>query len=377
MKAQRASVSDRVGGFAGVKPAGWFLMALSVLMVFLGAWPVLAQKPGSSVIIERVLVRVNGEIFTQSELTQRQTDAVRSRQDQPRTVPEAELFKLLQEMTPDILVETVDELLIVQHGRELGFTFSDDEFKKGLDTLKKDNNLDDAGLKQALQQEGLTLDELRRNFERAWLRQMVQAREIFPRMRITEEEQRQYFAGNRSSFMTPETVTLREIAVIAPALGAQDPMSAATSAALKARIEAVRQRAVAGEDFAALVKEVSDSSTKASGGLIGPINARDLNPKTKALLDSLKPGEISEPIPLARGFQILKLETREEAVQQPFDKVRDQIEIAIRNERLDGEMTKLRLRLRTGAVIEWKDDNLRRIYEKRVGERLAATPPTQ
>jgi len=40
-------------------------------------------------------------------------------------------------------------------------------------------------------------------------------------------------------------------------------------------------------------------------------------------------------------------------------------------------MTKLRLRLRTGAVIEWKDDSLRRIYERRVGERLAAAPPTQ
>ncbi len=34
-------------------------------------------------------------------------------------------------------------------------------------------------------------------------------------------------------------------------------------------------------------------------------------------------------------------------------------------------MSKLRLRLRTGAVIEWKDDNLRRIYERRVSERLS------
>ena len=59
----------------------------------------------------------------------------------------------------------------------------------------------------------------------------------------------------------------------------------------------MRQRAVAGEDFAALVKEVSDSATKANGGLIGPINVRDLNPATKALLDSLKPGEVTEPIP--------------------------------------------------------------------------------
>jgi peptidyl-prolyl cis-trans isomerase SurA len=348
--------------------------ALSVVSVLLGALPILAQGPGSSVVLERVLVRVNGEIFTQSELTQRQTDAVRERQQQPRSIPEAELLKLLSEMTPDILVDTVDELLIVQHGRELGFTFSDEEFKRGLDTLKKDNNLDDAGLKEALQQEGLTLDELRRNFERAWLRQMVQAREIFPRMRITEEELRQHFAANRSNFMTPETVTLREIAVLAPAGGT---VLDSTMAALKTRIDAARQRAIAGEDFAALVKEMSDSGTKANGGLIGPLNVRDLNPSTKAILDTLKPGDLTEPIQLSRGYQILKLEARDAAAQQPFDKVRDQIEIAIRNERLDGEMAKLRLRLRTGAVIEWKDDNLRKIYERRLAERLSEAPPVQ
>jgi peptidyl-prolyl cis-trans isomerase SurA len=353
-------------------------LVAALVTLFVGAWPVVAQKPGASVILERVLVRVNGEIFTQSELTQRQTDAVRARQDQPRAIPEAELYKLLSEMTPDILVETVDELLIVQHGRELGFKFSDDEFKKGLDTLKKDNNLDDQGLSDALKQEGLTIDDLRRNFERAWLRQMVQAREIFPRMRITEEELRQYFAANRSDFMTAETVTLREIAVLAPAgTGAQDTLGPAVMEPLKARIEAVRARALAGEDFAALVKETSDSGTKANGGLIGPLNVRDLNPTTRTLLSGMKPGDLTEPIQLTRGFQLLKLESREEATQLPFDKVRDQIEIAIRNERLDGEMVKLRLRLRQGAVIEWKDDNLRRIYERRVAERLAETPPTQ
>ena len=352
--------------------------ALSVVSVLLGTWPVLAQGAGSSIILERVLVRVNGEVFTQSELTQRQTDAVRERnQQQPRAIPEAELYKLLSEMTPDILVDTVDELLIVQHGRELGYKFSDEEFNKGLDTLKKDNNLTDEGLREALKQEGLTLDELRRNFERAWLRQMVQAREIFPRMRITEEELRQYFGAHRNDFLTPETVTLREIAVLAQGANAQDTLAPAALAPLKARVDAIRQRAVAGEDFEALAKEGSDSATKANGGLIGPINVRDLNPATKEMLDSMKPGDVTEPIQLSRGFQILKLESREGAAQQPFDKVRDQIEIAIRNERLDGEMLKLRLRLRTGAVIEWKDDNLRRIYERRVNERLSSTPPSQ
>ncbi len=349
------------------RPAiAWWTLALAVVAG--GVAPV-AQGTTTSVILERVLVRVNGEIFTQGDLTQRQTDAVREREQQPRSVPDAELLKLLNDVTPDILVNSVDELLIVQHGRELGLKFSDEEFKRGLDTLKKDNNLDDEGLKKALQEEGLTLDELRKNFEHAWLRQMVQAREIFPRMRITEEEMRQYYAAHRGDFMTVDTVTLREIAALAPAsLQAQDPMLGALVAATKTRIDEIRKRALGGEDFEALVKETSDAATKANGGVIGPISTRDLNPAIRTIIEGLKPGEISEPIQGPRGYQILKLEAREPATQLPFDQVRDRIELAIRNERLGGEMEKLKARLRAGAVIEWKDDNLRRIYERRLAE---------
>jgi peptidyl-prolyl cis-trans isomerase SurA len=343
---------------------------VATVVVFAGA---VAGAQGTSTILDRVLVRVNGEIFTQSDLTQQQTDLVRLRQEQPRTIPEGELLKILGEITPDILVDAVDELLIVQHGRELGLVFSDEEFTRGIETLKKENNMDDAQFKQALAQEGLTLAELRLNFERAWMRQAVQAREIFPRMRITDEELRQYYTANRAAFMTPERVTIREIAVLAPAPapGTADPMSAALAAAARTRIETARQRAMAGEDFLALVKEVSNAPTRANDGLIGPVSVRDLNPAVKAILDALKPGEISEPLQVARGYQILKLEAREVPEQQPFDKVRSDIELAIRNERLDGEMSKLKARLRTGAVIEWKDDNLRRIYDTRLTERLA------
>jgi peptidyl-prolyl cis-trans isomerase SurA len=346
----------------------WWTLAI----VLSGGVAPSAQTQGASIILERVLVRVNGEIFTQGDLTQRQTDAIRDREQQPRTLQDAELYKLLNEVTPDILVNSVDELLIVQHGRELGLKFSDEEFQRGVDTLKKDNNLDDAGLKKALQEEGLTMEELRKNFEHAWLRQMVQAREIFPRMRITEEEMRQYYASHRGEFVTVETVTLREIAALAPA-SVQEPLLGTAVAAAKGRIEEIRKRALAGEDFAALVKEASDSATKANGGLIGPISARDLNPAVRTVIDALKPGAISEPVQGPRGFQIFKLEAREAAAQLPFDKVRDRIELAIRNERLGGEMEKLKARLRTGAVIEWKDDNLRRIYERRLAE-LAGEP---
>src|SRR5262245_8968233 len=99
----------------------WTVAALICILAGMG---VVLRAQSKSTIIERVLVRVNGEIYTQTQLTQQQTDALRARNQQPRRVPDAELLKLLNEITPDLLVNAVDEMLISQHGKEIGAKFS-------------------------------------------------------------------------------------------------------------------------------------------------------------------------------------------------------------------------------------------------------------
>ncbi len=124
-------------------------------------------------IIERVLVRVNGEVFTQSQLTQLQIERLRD-MERPK---DFNLQATLAKITPDLLVQAVDELLLVQRGRELGVTFTDKQFQDALDNVKKANNLDDAGLQKALKEEGETMETLRQRFERSYLEQAVQQRE--------------------------------------------------------------------------------------------------------------------------------------------------------------------------------------------------------
>src|SRR3981081_1070043 len=86
--------------------------------------------------IEQILVKVNGEIFTKSDLEQRQVAALRQKgqtidlKSDPNNV---QLRKALDEITPQILVEAVDEMLIVQRGKELGYTLSDVQFKGVVD----------------------------------------------------------------------------------------------------------------------------------------------------------------------------------------------------------------------------------------------------
>ncbi len=343
-------------------------LALSAFVALVGTVGLHAQAPERSMILERVIVRVNGEILTQSQLAQRQTDAIRERTPDAQNIPDAQVAKLLFEVTPDALVDSVDEMLISQRGKELGAKFTDELFKDALTKVKETNKLDDESLQKALAQEGITLEQLRQNFEKAYLISQVQQQEIFRHMNITEEEQRQYYAAHKDEFVTPETVTLRELVVSVPMLAGQQTARPEDTAAARVKADAIRARAQAGEDFAAMVASLSDGPTKATGGVIGPVDLRDINPAVKTMVDGLNPGDVSAPIASPRAFQLLKLESRAKPELEPFEKVKDQIAADIRNSRLGGELEKLKSRLRSQAVIEWKDEQLKAIYLKHVDE---------
>ena len=87
-----------------------------------------------------------------------------------------------------------DELLLVQRGRELNYSLSDEQFKQITDSIKKSNNItDDAQFQAALKQEGMSIDDLRRNVERQFMISQVQREEVGSKLTITEQEARQYY----------------------------------------------------------------------------------------------------------------------------------------------------------------------------------------
>lgn len=340
-----------------------------------GATPAASPKPTpstqpTSTIIQKVIVKVNGEIFALSDLEYRQIQALR---DQQRMVRKADdlksdpaLVAALTTITPLVLVDAVDELMLVQHAKELGLKFTDAVFTRALEDLKKANKIpDDATLQAALKQEGMTMAELRINIERAFYKGEAERRELGRNMTLTEDEARQYYNAHTDQFMKPATVTLREIFINVPEtkVGGQVSFSVSTDETAKQKITAIRDRALKGEDFAKLVTEASESATKETGGVIGPVNVADLSTSLAELLSAMKPGDITEPLRLKTGYQIIKLDVRSAAVPETFEKSREQITQRILESRLDVERAKLIEKLRLQAVIEWKDDAMKKMYD--------------
>jgi len=263
-------------------------------------------------IIEQILVKVNGEIFTKSDLEQRQVQALRQKgqaidlKSDPNNV---QLRKALDEITPQIIVDAVDEMLIVQRGKELGYKLSDEQFKSVVDNIRKENKIEtDEQFQAALKSENMTMADLRRNLERSMIVQRVQQNEVMGKIGVTDDEAKAYYDSHMNEFTTAPTVTLREILVATPT----DPkgINVGADEAALAKAEDIRRRVTTGrEAFDRLAGELSDSPSKANGGLIGPLSVNDIAPDLRKMIEKMKPGDVSEPVRVARGYQLLKLDS--------------------------------------------------------------------
>lgn len=80
---------------------------------------------------------------------------------------------------------------------------------------------------------------------------------------------------------------------------------------VRARAEAVRQRAAAGEDFGALARQFSqDPGTAGNGGDLGYFRRGDMVAPFEAAALALEPGETSEVVATPMGLHIIRLEDR-------------------------------------------------------------------
>ncbi len=313
-------------------------------------------------ILEQVLVKVNGDIITKSDLEQRQIAAVRQLQPNLRANDEAGLQKALSEVTPQVIVDAIDELLMVQRGRELGYTMSTEQFNGIVENIKKENKIEtDAALEAALKQEGMTMADLRKQLERQMLMSRVRQTEISNKLQVTDAEVKMYYDANKDSFATTPQITLREILIVVPV--SKQGISVAQDDDARAKAEDVRKRVVAGEAFPRLAADFSDSPSKANGGLVGPLNRTDLSEELQKAIQNLKTGDVTPVLRTERGYQVIKIENVSDSTVKPFEEAKAEISDRLANEKNRDEVAKYLTKLRGEAIIDWKNDEIKKAFE--------------
>jgi peptidyl-prolyl cis-trans isomerase SurA len=292
-----------------------------LLAVFLLWTPVSAQ------MIDEMVANVNGEMISWTDLAKREEEI---RRDLERRFSGQELEQALHAELGSILVDMINERLLYQRAERLGLDINL-VYQRQTDNFKKMNDIDtNEDLKTALASQGMTLEEFRESVLRYGVPDAMISAEVRQKIVIPTSDVEAYYEENKAGFAKPDVFTFREIGLLLSNSRQEDEL-------LEQAAEIVAA-ARAGKDFAELVNQHSQAASKDRGGLVDGLSVEDMSSIILEVLESLEPGQVSDPVLMPRAVMVLKLLEREVAHVVELEEARRSIENLLWRQQMQTEM---------------------------------------
>ena len=311
------------------------------------AWAQKSPNAGKKEHLERVVAVVNDSIILQSELDARLVPVV---QEAQQIADPQERRRRMAKLASQVLDEMVSEELIVQAAEGAKIEVDSSEVQAALDEIKQQNNLDDAGLQQALAQQGYTLQGYKADLRRQLLRLRAVNQLVAPKVQITDEDIRARYDQMQRRSEAVSAVQLSHILIKLPEHPTEQQLTEAKDKAAKAM-----DRVKAGEAFAAVAKEVSeDPSTSANGGELGWFQRGSINPDWEQIVFSMNKGDMRGPVTGPQGLHVFYVTDVKQSELKPYDQMKDQLQRELRRRELDKQTQTWLEDLRKKAYIDIK-----------------------
>ena len=294
-------------------------------------------------IKERIAAVVNGQPILLSEVEERVGPEL-ARVLQQSTGPQRD--KERAELLRRGLSEMVDEKLIESEASTLGLTVSEEELQRALEQLARQQAMEVADFRQALEQQGIPWDAARDAVRRQTLMAEVLRFKVKARKVSDEEVQAAYATETQNA---QHEVRARHIFVPVP-----QGASAGQQAAALARADRALERVKAGETFALVAREMSEGPTAKQGGDLGYFRKGLMLPAIEQAAFSLKPGEVSPVIRTSSGYHLVLVEDRRAIPAKPLADVKEELRSRLASDSVFKERENYLATLRKTAQIDEK-----------------------
>ena len=293
-------------------------------------------------VVERIVVQVNGELITESDVHAREQSVLNELYRQK--VPADELTKRLDATRKTLVPDMVDEKLLQQKATDLGITVGPDQVDSVLQSIMDANGIPDKqALEKALTSEGQKFDEFKQTIERRVLIEKVRQFEVASKIVVTDDEVERTYKEHADDYRLPARVRLREIVLLTD----ERPKDKVLP-----EIQEVARLLKNGSDFAELATFFSQSPSADQGGDLGLVDSTTLAPEIRDAALKLKPSEVSSPVETKHGYHLLKLEEKKAAAVRPLAEVHDEILNKLQADRTQVAVTDYVKDLRQHAYIK-------------------------
>ncbi len=287
--------------------------ALIIVATFVAPTIVIAQTPAApGGDVNPAVLEVNGEKVFAAEISMIMQNIAAQMGGRDKVQDEQELVQMATQ-------RVVEQTLLAQEARRTNVQPNELRLAEMMQALEKQ-----AGGRKTLEsnigQFGMNYDQLTEFIREMELSRSLIEKQISPTIQVSDEEVKAFYDENPQLFDVEEQVHARHII-----FNATLQADAQAVAEARAKAEEARQRALAGEDFAELARELSEGPTAANGGDLGFFTREQTAPAFAAAAFALEPGGISPVVRTPFGLHVIKVEEKRPARRLPLEEVFEQI----------------------------------------------------
>lgn len=308
------------------------------------AWA--ADNP-TPIVIDQVIAKVNGDIVSQDELQRLQKDLAAELKQQGASG--AVFDQQYQAHEKDILRNRIDELLLVQRGKELNINV-DSDVTKYMANLQRQSGLTDPDKfhEWIREQSGRGFEDFQSETKDNFLTREVIGQEVGRHINITDKEIEDYYNAHKNDFIREEKIYLSEILI------STENKDAAGVAAAEKKAKQLSDEAAKGERFSDLARDNSDAATAKDGGVVGSWKKGELMKVFSDAVWNLPKGAVTQPIKIATGWEIFKVDDHTRAGLEPLADARPEIENILYGPKMEPMVRQYLTDLRKTAFLQIK-----------------------
>ncbi len=267
-------------------------------------------------ICNRIVAIVNSEVITYHELNKRMKELTGL---EPIEL-ESRDHESFVETRKNILNMMIDEKISSEKIQELGIQVTPKEIDAAIENIKARNHWTHEDLVAGLNNEGMSYEMYREKVKKELEQMRLIDFEVKSKIIISDESIKKYYEEHIDEFVSEEKVRLGIIVLLK-----NDPQDHKDTSSLSRKAAELVSRLNSGEDFSALARTYSQGPGADEGGDLGFFNPTQLDPKLNKIINNMSAGDISGPIMIPGGIQIIKVLEKQEKGVKPIEKVKDEI----------------------------------------------------
>lgn len=292
-----------------------------------------------------IVAVVNDEIITEEDVQRRAAAALAEAFQKYKG---QELRSKVDQILKDVLDELIDRQLLVQKARSIieENPYVQEDIEKELEGFLKDAVEKVGSLSKFYEiavKEGINPTEKKKELRDDLMVERLLNEFVYSKIIVTPRDIREYYQAHRDEFVQERSVKIRQIVLKFSSYPSREEARKVA--------EEIRNRALMGEDFVALVKEFSKGPRASKGGLWDFDEVLNLRGTIRDVALGLEKGQISDIVQTATALHILKAVDVRPTVEPDFDALQEKIRDIVFKERAAKKKREYIRELKKDAVI--------------------------